>query len=381
MLSTLPSPQTLYAALLARDPAYDGHAFVAVATTGVFCRLTCPARKPLFRNVRFFATVPECLAAGFRPCLRCRPMDPLRAREPLVALLLDRLERDPGRPWSEDDVAALGLDPSTVRRAFKRHLGMTFLDLARLRGLGRGVDHLAAGGSVIEAQLEAGYDSGAGFRAAVTRLIGDAPAGLRGRDLLRADWIETPIGAMLAVADPHALHLLEFFDRSALPAELTRLRQATRSSISFGRLPPINQVEAELRGYFDGRLTRFSTPLACHGPEFTRLVWSELLAIPPGVTRSYGEIAAAMGHPTAARAVARANGANQVAVVIPCHRVIGSDGALTGYGGGLWRKRWLIEHERRMERPAPSSSAASAGQASQACTLSAPRTRDDPASG
>ncbi len=375
----LPSPETLYAALLARDPAYDGHAFVAVTTTGIFCRLTCPARNPLFRNVRFFASVAECMTARFRPCLRCRPLDPLRAREPLVALLLDRLERDPGRPWSEDDVAALGLDPSTVRRAFKRHLGMTFLDLARLRGLGRGVDRLATGGSVIEAQLEAGYDSGAGFRAAVTRLIGDAPAGLRGRALLRADWIETPIGAMLAVADPHALHLLEFFDRRALPAELTRLRQATHSSISFGRLAPIDQVEAELRGYFEGRGAGFSTPLACHGSEFTRHVWRELLAIPPGVTRSYREIAAAIGHPTAVRAVARANGANQVAVVIPCHRVIGADGALTGYGGGLWRKRWLIEHERRIAWPDPSPSAASLGHAGQASAVPALHIRDDPA--
>lgn len=315
----LPGPETLYAALLVRDPGYDGHAFVAVATTGVFCRLTCPARKPLFHNVRFFSTVPECLAAGFRPCLRCRPLDPLRAREPLVARLLDRLERDPGRPWSEDDLAALGLDPSTVRRAFKRHLGMTFVDLVRLRGLGRGVDRLAAGSSVIEAQLEAGYDSGAGFRAAVTRLIGNTPAGLRGRELLRADWIETPIGAMLVVADPHALHLLEFYDRRALPAELTRLRQVTRSSISFGQLGPICQAKAELRAYFEGRPAGFATLLACHGSEFTRRVWRELAAIPPGVTRAYGEVAAAMGHPTAARAVARANGANQVAVMIPCH--------------------------------------------------------------
>ncbi len=348
MLLTLPSPETLYAALIARDPAYDGHAFVGVRTTGVFCRLTCAARKPRFENTRFFPSILACLDAGFRPCLRCRPLNQVGGREPLVALLLDQMEQQPDRNWSEGDLAAMQLDPSTVRRAFKRHLGMTFLDLARLRCLGRGMDQLAAGASVIEAQLEAGYESDGGFRSAVAHLVGDCPARLKGRELLKADWIETPIGAMLAVADPHALHLLEFFDRKALPAELSRLREKTRSSISFGRAAPIIQIEAELRAYFDARPTIFSTVLARSGSAFAQRVWQELVAIPPGVTRSYAELAAALGRPSATRAVARANGANQIAIVVPCHRVIGSDGSLTGYGGGLWRKQWLIEHERKM---------------------------------
>jgi len=214
-------------------------------------------------------------------------------------MLLDRLEREPGRSWCEGDLAAMQLDPSTVRRAFKRHLGMTFPDLARLRCLGRGMDRLAAGDAVIEAQLDAGYESDSGFRGSVAHLIGDCPARLRGRELLRADWIETPIGAMLAVADPHALHLLEFFDRKALPAELSRLRERTRSSISFGRAAPIIQIEAELRAYFDARSATFSTVLACPGSAFTRRVWQELMAIPPGVTRSYAELATAIGRPSA----------------------------------------------------------------------------------
>ena len=247
MSLTLPSPEALYAALIARDPAYDGHAFVGVRTTGVFCRLTCAARKPRFENTRFFPPIPACLDAGFRPCLRCRPLNHAGGREPLVALLLDRMEQEPNRSWSEGDLAAMRLDPSTVRRAFKRHLGMTFLDLARLRCLGRGMDRLAAGASVIEAQLEAGYESDGGFRSAIAQLVGDCPARLRGRELLKADWIETPIGAMLAVADPHALHLLEFFDRKALPGELSRLRERARSSISFSQAAPIIQIEAELR--------------------------------------------------------------------------------------------------------------------------------------
>ena len=165
---------------------------------------------------------------------------------------------------------------------------------------------------------------------------------------LRADWIGTPIGTMLAVADQHALHLLEFFDRKALPGELVRLGSVTRCCITFGRLPPIDRIEAELRAYFDGSSACFETPLALHGSAFTLSVWHALRAIPPGATCSYTELAVAAGRPAAVRAAGRANGANQLAIAIPCHRVLGADGALTGYGGGLWRKRWLIEHEHRL---------------------------------
>ncbi len=321
MLFTPPTPEALYAALLARDPAYDGHAYVGVTTTNIFCRLTCPARKPKFENTRFFATIAACLEAGFRPCQRCRPLAQACEREPLVAMLLDRLDQDDGRIWSENDLAALNLDPSTVRRAFKRHLGMTFLDLARLRQAGRGVSQLAGGANVIDAQLDAGYDSASGFRDAITRLIGDTPASLKNRALLKADWIETPIGAMLAVADEKVLHLLEFFDRKALPTELKNLRQAARAAISFGRCAPIDQIRAELQAYFAGSSAAFSTPIIRHGAAFTQKVWDALLAIPPGETRAYSRIAAEIGHETSCRAVARTNGANQIAIVIPCHRV------------------------------------------------------------
>lgn len=342
-----PDSKTLYAALIARDPSYDGHFFACVTTTGIFCRLSCPARKPKFCHTEFKDSIAACLASGYRACQRCRPLAPLRTREPMVADLMKKLEDEPARLWSEEDLTHLGFDPSTVRRAFKRHFGMTFLDLSRLRRAGRGLSALSQGVSVIHAQLDAGYESGSGFRDAIHRLLGDCPAEFRGRNILKADWIETPIGAMLAVADSHALHLLEFFDRKALFSELTRLRKVTRSSIDFGRVPPIDGIERELDNYFRGVQASFDTPLVCHGSTFTRSVWEALKAVPPGLCRSYSDVAYALGRPTAVRAVARANGANQIAIVIPCHRIVGADGALTGYGGGLWRKSWLIEHEKR----------------------------------
>ena len=345
---TLPSDDVLYAALLARDPAFDGRAYVGVTSTGIFCRLTCPARKPLRANCRFFASPADCLAAGFRACLRCHPLAPEAAADPCIAALTAALEADPTRRWREEDVAAMGFDPSTVRRSFRRQFGVTFLDMARQRRLREGMATLAAGGRVIEAQYDAGFDSPAAFRAAFARLLGAVPADMKGA-LLQADWIDTPIGPMIAVADQRSLHLLEFADRKALPAELARLRKMA-GGIGLGRPEPIDQMAGELGAFFAETSARFDTPLALHGSAFTRAVWEILRQIPPGTTRSYGEIARQMGRPEAARAVARANGANQIALVIPCHRVIGADGALTGYGGGLWRKQRLIELEAGFRR-------------------------------
>ncbi|MGF7147952.1 AraC family transcriptional regulator of adaptative response/methylated-DNA-[protein]-cysteine methyltransferase [Sphingomonas zeicaulis] len=183
-------------------------------------------------------------------------------------------------------------------------------------------------------------------RDAIGRLVREIPSHLKGPILLSAGWIETPIGAMLAVADEARLHMLEFLERKVLPAELARLRQTMRSAIEFGAAPPIAKVAAELDAYFAGRSAVFETPLAPIGSVFTEAVWAELRRISPGETRSYGALARQMGRPEAMRAVGRANGANPIAIVIPCHRLVGANGALTGYGGGLWRKEWLLRHER-----------------------------------
>lgn len=348
MLFQRPSDDTLYDALIARDPGYDGFAYVGVRTTGIFCRLTCAARKPKRENVQFFDTTAECLQAGFRPCQRCRPMMGTGAPEPVVATLVDALEREPERRWLESDIVAMGYDASTVRRAFKRRFGMSFLEMARLRRLGVAAARLTSGESVTDTQFNAGFDSGSGFRAAITRLLGEAPAKLRDKTMLKADWIETPIGPMIAIADAHALHILEFLERKALASEVRKLEAATGSAIAFGRSPPIDKIEAELGNYFAGRSAEFATRIAPQGTAFERQVWEGLRRIQAGSSATYSGLAAEIGKPAAMRAVGRANGANPIAIVVPCHRVVGAGGDLTGYGGGLWRKRWLLEHERRM---------------------------------
>ncbi|GAA6149299.1 trifunctional transcriptional activator/DNA repair protein Ada/methylated-DNA--[protein]-cysteine S-methyltransferase [Pseudooceanicola nitratireducens] len=348
MMFDLPDSQTCYDSFFARSPDMRGRLWVGVTSTGIFCRMGCPARQPKPENCSWHASVQSCVEAGFRPCKRCRPLEPEGA-DPLVTRLTRALEDDPARRWREADLVALGLDPSTVRRAFRRSLGISFLDLARMRRLQAGLGQLAGGARVIDAQLEAGFDSGSGFRAALTRIMGAPPDRWSHPDpLLRIDWISTDLGPMIAVADDHALHLLEFADRPALPKELEPLRKAVKGRIALGRPAPINQAAEEMRAYLAGRMTRFETPLVLHGTPFTRQVWEALRRIPAGETRSYSGLAQEIGRPEATRAVARANGANQIAVMIPCHRVLGADGSLTGYGGGLWRKERLIALERQM---------------------------------
>lgn len=348
---TLPDAATLYEALLARDARYEGRAYVCVATTGIFCRLTCPARKPLIENCSFRPTIGACIEAGFRPCKRCHPLQPAAEAEPMIAALLAALDARPAYRFGEGDITRLGYDLSTVRRAFKRHFGMTFLDMARHRRLREGFETLALGGSVIAAQQEAGFQSASAFRAAFARLIGCAPAEIAGEGRLLADWIGTPLGDMIAISSTAHLHLLEFVERRGLPAEIARLRKGVKGELGIGSKPPTESIRRELTAYFAGRSAEFTTPVALDGSAFTRAVWAELRRIPAGATASYADIARRIGAPAAIRAVARANGANQLALIIPCHRVIGTDGALTGYGGGLWRKQRLLEIEAQYRTP------------------------------
>lgn len=342
----LPAPETLYTALLQRDPAYEGRAWVGVTTTGIFCRLTCPARKPRPENCRWFADPETAQAAGFRPCRRCWPVGATAEGDRVVTDLMAALNADPSRRWTERDLVAMGLDSSTVRRAFRRHFGQSFLQMARAARLRGGMQTLTKGAAMIEAQLDAGFDSASGFRAAFARLFGHPPHRMRGGADLRADWIDTPLGGMIAIADDDALHLLEFIDRKALPEGLRKLSGLVGGRIGLGRSAVTDRTEAELGAYFAGRQPRFSVPLRLHGTDFQSRVWQRLQTIPAGQTRSYAELAAEIDRPTATRAVARANATNRIALVVPCHRVIGADGSLTGYAGGLWRKEKLIEVER-----------------------------------
>nr|WP_308640181.1 trifunctional transcriptional activator/DNA repair protein Ada/methylated-DNA--[protein]-cysteine S-methyltransferase [Paenibacillus silvisoli] len=338
-----------YQALLEKKTEYEGLFYVGVKSTGVFCRPTCPARKPKFVNCEFYENAQQALLASYRPCQRCRPLSHPNHVPDLVRVLVEAVEANPEKRWTGQDFKQLSVDESTARRQFKKRFGMTFVEYARARRMGLALKQIRGGKSVIDAQLSTGYESGSGFRDAFSRIMGAAPA-LLGTDkkILKAAWIDTRLGPMIAISDEHALHLLEFVDRRGLEREVERLRKRTKSAIIPGVTEPIRSIERELADYFEGSLTAFKTPIAMLGSPFQINVWQQLMAIPPGETRSYLDLAKSLGKPSAFRAVAQANGANQLAIIIPCHRVINANGELGGYGGGLSRKDWLLTHEKNV---------------------------------
>jgi len=345
-MNAMPSRPAMVRALLDRDPAFEGVFYAGVVTTGVFCRPTCGARKPRPDNVRFFPSPGEALHAGFRPCRICRPLEKERRAPSLVTRLLAQAEKDPTTRLTDKDLAARGIDPSTARRQFLRWYGMTFQAYQRARRVGLALRDLGKGGTVASVHAKRGFASSGGFRKAFGKLFGAPPRGVDPRELLLATRIATPLGTMVAVAGQEGLYLLEFVDRRALEREIQLLRRATKRVVVPGRNRHLDAVRKQLGEYFRGAREAFDLPLVTAGTPFQKAVWDALREIPSGATRSYADIARAVGAPAAVRAVGRANGLNRIAIVIPCHRVIGSDGALTGYGGGLWRKRRLLDLEQ-----------------------------------
>jgi len=334
-------------AFVRRDPAYEGVFWLGVRTTGIFCRPTCRARTPKRENVEFFGAPADALHAGYRPCRKCRPLDHGRKPPPLVERLLVAVEADPGRRWRDAELAGMGIDPSTARRQFKRYCGMTFQAYHRARRMGLALLDIRKGRTVLDSQLDQGFESGSGFRDAFTRLVGAAPSRARDVGVLRAKWLETPLGPMLALADDRGLHLLDFVERRGLERALALLQKRLHARALPGEHPHLARIEQELGEYFAGTRRAFATPVVLTGSPFQLSVWKGLQAIPAGATCSYAELARRIGQPAAVRAVGRANGDNRLSIIVPCHRVIGSDGALTGYGGGLARKRKLLDLERR----------------------------------
>jgi AraC family transcriptional regulator of adaptative response/methylated-DNA-[protein]-cysteine methyltransferase len=342
----LPPPDVMYRALAARDTSYDGIFYVAVRTTRIFCRSVCHARTPKRENVEFYARPHDALYAGYRPCLRCRPLESRGRPSPLVEKLLAAVEADPSGRLRESDLVRMGIDPSTARRQFQRYCGMSFHAYHRARRMGMALTGVREGKNMLDLQLDQGFESSSGFREAFAKIFGTAPSLAHDVDCLYGKWFETPLGPMIALANDSGLYLLEFVDRRGLEREVQALRRRVSRHIVPGEHRYLDRVGAELEAYFAGRSLAFTTPLQFDGSLFQRDVWQALCTIPPGHTLSYADVSAQIGRPAAVRAVGRANGDNKLAIIVPCHRVIGADGTLTGYGGGLWRKAWLLEHER-----------------------------------
>ena len=341
----MPTVEEMRRAFGASDSSYDGVFFVAVRSTGIFCRPSCPARKPLEENVRFIATAEEAVFSGFRPCKRCRPMETDGRPPEWVKTLLDGVDSAPEERVTDSDLRAMGHDPARVRRYFTRTYGMTFQAYCRGRRLGRALEQIRSGADLDDVALGHGFDSHSGFRDAFSRIFGLPPGKGRGASCIRLVWVESPMGPLVAGAVEEGVCLLEFTDRRMLEAQFRTLNSRFGCALVPGESAHLERLREELEMYFSGRLKTFTVPLVRPGTPFQMRVWDELLKIPYGETRNYEELARAVGT-TSARAVGTANGMNRIAILIPCHRVINKSGELGGYGGGLWRKRRLLELER-----------------------------------
>jgi AraC family transcriptional regulator, regulatory protein of adaptative response / methylated-DNA-[protein]-cysteine methyltransferase len=364
----LPPESAMYRALVARDRRYDGAFVAAIATTKIFCRPGCGARKPKRENVRFYATPREALADGFRPCRRCRPLHPSGEAPPEVRAALKLADATLDRRLGAPDLRAAGLEPRRVDRFLKRSVGMTFQAYHRARRMGSALAALKGGAVPSRVPFEVGYASESGFRDAFADVFGAPPKRGRNSVVLVARTLATPLGRMLALADAEGLRLLEFEDRRGLPREIADLRSSLGAAVVPGASTALDSIERELAAYFAGRLREFRTPIVLEGTPFERAAWKALLAIPFGETRTYAGQAAALGKPKAARAVGRANGRNKLAIVVPCHRVLGVGGAPVGYAGGVWRKERLLALERAA-RDGGRSSIAGAGSRREADEL------------
>ncbi len=345
--ATLPPRSEMQRATDARDSSYDGLFFLAVKTTGIFCRPSCPAKKAKPENVVFYPSAKEALFGGFRPCLRCRPLEADGRPPEWVAGLLSEVERDPAARLNDLELRKRGIEPARVRRFFQKEYGMTFHAFRRARRLGGALDLIRRGERAEDAGWDVGYESASGFRDAFAKTFGAAPGKARATDCVQVAWVESPVGPLLLGATEKGVALLEFTDRRALESQLDILRKRLKRALVPGTNERVEEARRQLADYFAGRRQQFDLPLDAPGTPFELAVWGELLRIPYGETRSYEDLAKRVGRPGGSRAVGQANGRNRVAIVIPCHRVVNKDGELGGYGGGLWRKRFLLDLEQR----------------------------------
>ncbi len=346
------SEDDMRAAVAKRDPSFDGNFVYAVVTTGVFCRPSCPARAARPENLRFFPAIPEAEAAGFRPCKRCRPDNPLYDVERMVELAR-YIEAHADEKLRLADLAKRqGLSPAYLQKAFKAVFGVTpkaYQDAARLKTL---KELLQAGDRVTGAIFESGYGSPSRFYEKAARHIGMTPRAYRsggaGEAIVFASR-PTAFGHLMMAATDKGVCFVMFGDsRKELYEQLrSEFPNATLERSPEKEAPLLDRWIEALEAHLMEGAPRPEVPLDLRGTAFQIKVWRFLLSIPAGDAVSYAEVAAGVGRPGAARAAGSACGKNRIAVLVPCHRVLRGDGELGGYRWGLDRKRALLDAERR----------------------------------
>lgn len=341
------TPEIMYKALIEKDTSFEGVFFTAVKTTGIFCRTSCTARKPKFENVEFFKTTKECILKGYRPCKICNPLEKLNQTPDVYKQIINELAENPALKFKDYDLRKRGIDPGHIRRWFLKNHGITFQAFQRMFRINSAFKKIQNGETITETAYDSGFESLSGFGDSFKNIFGVSPKNGKQQNIIDLRRIETPLGTMITCAVKEGICLLEFSDRKMLETELKTIAKLFNAKIVQGTNKFFDILEAQLDEYFLGERKTFTVPLVTPGTVFQNKVWNALQKIPFGITRSYKEQAAAIECPESIRAVASANGMNRISILIPCHRVIGSDGNLTGYGGGLWRKQYLLDMEKK----------------------------------
>ncbi|KXK55366.1 MAG: methylated-DNA--protein-cysteineS- methyltransferase, partial [Chlorobi bacterium OLB5] len=284
--------------------------------------------------------------AGYRACKKCRPMELSGTHPDWVKKLLEKIDSSTEKKIRDGELRAMGVQPEKARRYFMKNYGMTFHAYQRSRRLGNALMNIREGSKIDDVIFDNGYDSHSGFRDAFSKQFGKPPGRSAGTECIVTSLYQSRLGPMIIGAASKGVCLIEFSDRRMLEYQMKTLRKRFNASIVPGSNQHTEQAKLELDEYFTGNLKSFKTPLIYPGTDFQVKVWENLKKIPYGKTVSYIELAKKAGFKGASRAVGTANGMNRIAIILPCHRVVNKDGRLGGYGGGLWRKQWLLELER-----------------------------------
>ena len=346
LVASLPGEDVLYTALLNKDSSFEGVFYVGVKTTGIFCRPTCTARKPRKENCTFFRTSKEALQYGFRPCKVCEPLRMNGDYPEQVKDIIRQISIDPSLRLKAADLRKRGIQPEKLSRWFKKNMSMTFVAYQKSIRIGNAYGRIRLGEDVTGAAFNSGYESLSGFTDSFKKQTGFTPGESKHRKVIATTRIPTPLGPMLACAVDEGICLLEFVDRPMLETQLKRIERRLHGKTMPGINPHFELLSKQLAEYFEGKRKQFTIPLVLNGTLFQEKIWSILQGIPFGSIRTYQQQAEFSGNKKALRAVAKANGDNRIAILVPCHRVIGSNGKLTGYGGGLWRKQYLLDLEK-----------------------------------
>ncbi len=334
-----------YNALVDRDASYLGSFIVGVKTTGIFCIATCRARKPKYENVEFYDGIATALHHGFRPCKICKPTENIYDTPAFVTQAIDLMKSDPKQKVKDYMLRNVGIAPEKLRRWFNKNYGITYHAYQRMYRMNIAYQELQSGKNQADVAYDQGYESLSGFGYTYKTVLSQSPSDRKTKNFIYLQRFSTPLGPMYVACTEQGICLLEFTDRRMLESEFADLQKRLQAQIIVSNHNHIRQCLIEIDQYFEGTRTQFEVALDTPGTAFQNTVWEALRKIPLGQTRSYQDLALFINNPKAVRAVARANGMNRISIIIPCHRVIGSDGALTGYGGGLARKEWLLRHE------------------------------------